>query len=141
MLASIGYLRPRTFTLFTASVSVPGLLGFGADLTSVIDPDTTEPAGMATRPASSVTSATTVAVNESPGFAVLELMVSVVAMVNCRPASSVRVARAAGALVPAEVSAACPVGLQATRVATLKAAPTLVQEFGFIVRLRCPAST
>jgi hypothetical protein len=54
-------------------------------------------------------------------------MVSVVAMVNCRPASSVRVARAPEAFVAAVVSAACPVGLQATRVATLKAATTLVQ--------------
>src|SRR2546430_12330499 len=85
--------------LCTANVSVPGLLGFGADLTSVIVPDTSEPAGMETRPAASCTSVTTLAVNVSPGFALRELMVAVVAMENCRNASSVRAVLTAGGVL------------------------------------------
>src|SRR5436190_13197718 len=113
--------------LFTASVSVPGLLGFGADLTSVIVPDTSEPAGMETRPAASCTSATTLAVNASPGFAVRELMVAVVAMENCRNASSVRVVLTAGAFVSFLVtSAAWLEGWQAASAARLIAAMRLV---------------
>src|SRR5436190_20552376 len=114
--------------LFTASVSVPWLLGFGADLTSVIVPDTSEPAGMEIRPAASCTSATIVAVNASPGFAVRELMVAVVAMENCRNASSVRVVLTAGAFVSFfATSAAWLDGWQAASAARLAAVTTVVQ--------------
>jgi hypothetical protein len=96
------------------------LVGLVACFTSVIAPDTNEPAGMTTWPASSCTSATTVAVNGSPGFAVRELMVSVVAMENCLPAWSVRAAGRDGLLFDA--SAACPFGLQVARIPMLRAA-------------------
>src|SRR2546430_13429710 len=125
--------------LCTANVSVPGLLGFGADLTSVIVPETSEPAGMETRPAASCTSVTTLAVNVAPGFALRELMVDVVAMENCRNASNVRVALAAGALEVSffATSAAWLDGWQAVRARRLSPVATMVQYFEFIMLLRC----
>ena len=89
---------------------------------------------MARRPAASCTSDTTEAVNESPGFALREVIVAVVAMENWRDASSVRVALTAGDFAGAldATSAACPDGWHAAKAATLTTVIKLFQYFGFI---------
>ena len=69
-----------------------------------------------------------VAVNASPGFAVRELMVAVVAMENCRNASNVRLVLTAGARAVSffATSAAWLDGWQAARAARLITAMRLV---------------
>src|SRR6185437_3577976 len=93
-------------------------------------PDTTEPAGMATRPASSVTSVTTVARNASPGFAVRDVIVSIMDMENCRPASRVRPAGAFGGVAAA--SAVRSAGLQYANASVPSARATLIQGVDFM---------
>src|SRR5258706_792752 len=74
--------------LATLNVKVPGVLGLGAGLTSLIVPLTSAPAGMTTRPAAFLTSSTTRAVNASPGLALRDEIVSVAAMSIVVPAAS-----------------------------------------------------
>src|SRR5690349_15379454 len=95
-------------------------------------PDTRDPAGMAMRPAASCTSPTTVAVNESPGLAVRELMVAVVAMDICRNASSVRVTLTLDVSFFV-TSAAWLDGWQAARAARLTAVTSMREYFGFMI--------
>src|SRR6267154_1966605 len=94
--ASIGYDLPRTVMLATLSVKVPGVLGLGAGLTSLIVPLTSEPAGMTTRPAAFLTSSTTRALNASPGLAVRDEIVSTAAMSTLVPAASRDIGGGAG---------------------------------------------
>src|SRR5947208_15063842 len=96
MRASRAYLVPRIVTLDTASVSVPGSLGFGAGLTAVTVPATTAPAGITTWPRASLTSSTTFAVRASPAWLVREVIVSLTAMSRCVPAGAVYVVGAGG---------------------------------------------
>src|SRR5258706_1245670 len=82
--------------LATLNVKVPGVLGLGAGLTSLIVPLTSEPAGMTTCPAAFLTSSTTRAVNASPGLALRDEIVSVAAMSIVVPAASRALGRGAG---------------------------------------------
>src|SRR6266496_486739 len=82
--------------LATLNVKVPGVLGLGAGLTSLIAPLTSEPAGMTTRPAGFRTSSTTLAVNASPTLAVRDEIVSVAAMSTWVPAASRAIGGGAG---------------------------------------------
>src|SRR4029077_8704968 len=94
--ASMGYEVPRTVMLETLSVKVPGVLGFGAGLTSAILPFTTDPAGITTLPAAFLISSTTRALNGSPGFAEREEIVSAAAMSIVVPAPTCSIAGAVG---------------------------------------------
>src|SRR6266545_1304715 len=94
--ASTGYEAPRTVTLATLNVKVPGVRGLGAGLTSLIVPWTTEPAGITTCPAAFLTSSTTRAVNASPTLAVRDEIVSVAAMSILVPAPSRSIAGGRG---------------------------------------------
>src|SRR3989449_2072230 len=96
MRASRAYFVPRIVTLETASVSVPGSLGFGAGLTAVTVPATTAPAGITTWPRASFTSSTTFAVKASPAWLVREVIVSLTAMSRCVPAGAVYMVGAGG---------------------------------------------
>src|SRR5260221_503044 len=82
--------------LATLNVKVPGVLGLGAGLTSLIVPLTSEPAGITTRPAAFLTSSTTRAVNASPGLALRDEIVSVAAMSTLVPAASRAIGGRAG---------------------------------------------
>src|SRR5690349_21138698 len=100
-------------------------------------PFTVEPAGIAMRPEASSTSDTTVALNPLPGFAVLDVIITFVAIVNRLPALSVRMAGTAGAVAVGAVAAlaAGAAGLQAARAAMLTPASRRVTVRVFMVRL------
>src|SRR5258706_6320692 len=74
--------------LATLNVKVPGVLGLGAGLTSLIVPLTSAPAGMTTRPAAFLPPSNPRAVNASPGLALRDEIVSVAAMSIVVPAAS-----------------------------------------------------
>src|SRR5881397_3835896 len=82
--------------LVTDNSILPVEFGFGAGSAAVIVPDTVAPAGITTRPVASFTSWLTVALNESPAFAVRVLIVSAAVAGTRVPAPSVSGAGAAG---------------------------------------------
>src|SRR5438270_2969297 len=94
--ASMGYALPRTVTLVTLNVKVPGVRGLGAGFTAVIAPWTIEPAGITTCPVAFLTSSTTRAVNASPTLAVRDEIVSVAATSILAPTPSRAIAGAVG---------------------------------------------
>ena len=77
-------------TLVTDNSILPVEFGFGAGSAAVIVPDTVAPAGITTRPVASFTSWLTVAVNESPAFAVRVEIVSLAVAGTRVPAASIR---------------------------------------------------
>src|SRR5438874_1278345 len=94
--ASMGYELPRTVTLVTLNVKVPGVRGLGAGFTAVIAPWTTEPAGITTCPVAFFTSSTTRAVNASPTLAVRDEIVSAAATSILAPTPSRAIVGGAG---------------------------------------------